>query len=142
MGIETKTNDVALRLLKESLSSADSNEIAIGEHEREIERLRRKKCEDEKKARILAVNFFTETKIQEIHKNAEELRLSTFDEEEFIKLFSNNSTVTIEKINYLLELLDDIETASQINTQKKGKEPVGFWVKLAEAFLEGGARND
>ena len=142
MSVNPKNDDQDLVQLTEALGSVENNELSIADHEREIARLRKRKGENEKKACIIAVNVFTEEKIKSIHKKANKYRLTDFDEEEFIRVFSNEAHVTINHISFLLELLSEINTAELLEVQKNEKSKSSFWTKLADSFMRGGAKND
>lgn len=142
MSVNTKNDDHGLVQLTEALGSVENNELSIADHEREIARLRKRKGENEKRACIIAVNVFTEEKIKSIHTKANKYRLADFDEEEFIRVFSNEALVTIDHIYFLVELLSEINTAELAEVQRNEKSKSSFWSKLADSFMRGGTNND
>ena len=99
-----------LSILLDALIETNSNDILIGQHKREIERLKNKNKEDTRKARIAAANYFTSERIAELHKKSVDLlRCNDFDEDEYIRIFSDISTIEITHVDFLIQRQHEID---------------------------------
>ena len=137
----------ALSVLLEAIEETNSNDILIGEHKREIERLENKKEKDTRKTRIVAANYFTSERIAELHeKSIKLLRCNDFNENEYIQIFSDISTIGIEHIDFLVQRQSEIEDfeASLNNTLDDKPVPTKktAMTTLADIFMKGGANDD
>ena len=136
----------ALSVLLEAIEETNSNDILIGEHKREIERLENKKEKDIRRTRIAAANYFTRERIIELHERSVNLlRCNDFDENEYIQIFSDISTIEIAHIDFLVQRQGEIE-AFEASLNKDLDKPVQIkktpMTTLAGIFMKGGANDD
>lgn len=100
----------ALSILLAAIEETNSNDILIGEHKREIERLENKKEKDIRKTRIAAAIYFTRERIIDLHERSVNLlRCNDFDENEYIRIFSDISTIERAHIDFLVQRQSEIE---------------------------------
>ena len=142
MAIEEQKYNRAFSILIESLDELNSNDIHIGELEREIKRWEKKK--DLRTTLIAAVNFFTKEKITELHTaSVELLKCDDFDVEEYISRFSDISTVNLGDIDFLLQRQREINSFEiNLNSSNQSQRERTKLSRLADTFLKGGANND
>ena len=134
----------AFSILLESLDELNSNDIHIGELEREIKRWEKKKETDLRTTLIAAVNFFTKEKIIELHTaSVELLKCDDFDAEKYISRFSDISTVKREDIDFLIQRQREISSFEiNLNSTDQPSKKKTKLSRLADTFLKGGANND
>lgn len=144
MAIEERKYNRAFSILIESIDELNSNDIHIGELEREIERWEKKKETDLRTTLIAAVNFFTKEKITELHTaSVELLKCDDFDVEEYIARFSDISTVNRGDIDFLLQRQREINSFEMnLNSPNQPQGKKTKLSRLADTFLKGGANND
>ncbi len=133
----------AFTILIESLDELYSNDIHIGEHEREIILLKKKKSSDLRSVLIAASNYFTEEKIAELHKlSVELLKCNDFSAEEYISRFSDISKVRLEDVDFLTQRQREIESfKARLNRTDQTPRKQTKLSILADAFMKGGANN-
>lgn len=136
----------ALSVLLEAIEETNSNDILIGERKREIERLENKKEKEIRRTRIAAANYFTRERIIELHERSVNLlRCNDFDENEYIQIFSDISTIEIAHIDFLVQRQGEIE-AFEASLNKDLDKPVQIkktlMTTLADIFMKGGANDD
>ena len=110
----------------------------------------RKNEDAERKECVLAANYFTKEKIKELHsKSLSLLKTNDFDEDEYIRLFSSSSTISIDCIDFLIareKEIKDIESVLASNeiqcTNNKKNRTSGFRTALADILMGGGRNND
>ena len=136
----------AFSVLLDALEETNSNDILIGEHKREIEKLENKKAKDTRRTRIAAANYFTKDRIVELHERSVNLlRCNDFDENEYVQLFSDISSIEIAQIVFLVQRQSEIEAfENSLNTDldreiQDKKTPM---TTLADIFMKGGANDD
>lgn len=138
--------DRAFEKLLEARKETDANDIAIAEHEKEINKLKNKKIEDERKEHVLAANYFTPEKIRELHeKTIRLLKCDDFNQDDYVLIFSNSTSIERKDIEFLMNRQEELyEMEKKLdNTKLNTKEEKlnGFWLTLAE-ILHGGNDND
>ena len=138
--------DSAFERLLEARQETNSNDIAIAEHEKEINKLKNKKIEDERKEHILAANYFTPEKICELHeKTVLLLKCDDFNQDDYVAIFSNSTSIQRKDIEFLINRQEELyEMEKKLDNTKlntKEKKLNEFWLALAETLL-GGNAND
>lgn len=136
----------ALSILLAAIEETNSNDILIGEHKREIERLENKKEKDIRKTRIAAAIYFTRERIIDLHERSVNLlRCNDFDENEYIRIFSDISTIERAHIDFLVQRQSEIENF-EASLNKDLDKPVQSkktpMTTLADIFMRGGANDD
>lgn len=145
METDKQRYDRAFSLLLDAIEEMNSNSIKIGEHEKEIERLRKKQEEELRAAFIIAANCFTREKIIEIHKKSVELlKCNDFNEDEYIQLFSDISRLEYRHIDFLIQRQNEINFHEfKLNDEHDPtQDKKSFISTLADILKKGGANDD
>lgn len=146
MGNDESKQSRALSILLEAIEETNTNDIRIGELQREIEKLENKKRRDIRKSQIAAANYFTRERIIFIHdKSVSLLRCNDFDENEYIRIFSDISTIKREHIDFLVQRqreIDDTEASFNKDLDKPAQSKKTIMTTLADIFMKGGANDD
>ncbi len=147
MNNKIKNEDSAFDALLEIRQQRASNLKAIAEHQREINKIEGKDIADQRTERVFAANYFTADKIRELHKRTlEVLKCDDFDQDFYIDLFSNSSTIDDRYIDFLVNRkkeLDEFEqTFDNIKGDLKVNKSSDFLLTLAEIFRGGSANDD
>lgn len=144
MAIEEQKYNKAFSILIKALDELNTNNIHIGELEREKEQWVKKNEADLRYTYVAAANFFTKEKIAELHtKSVELLKCDDFSEEEYISRFSDISTVGLKDVSFLLERQREIDSfEAEINDIDQTLRKKSMLEKLADTLMKGGANND
>lgn len=143
---KNKNNDRNFELILNYIKMQKNNNIVIGEREKEIAKLQNDNERLFGKLRIASANYFTKEKIAELHqKTVDLLKTNDFDEQMYIDLFSDSSTIRYENIDFLVERQKSIEQFEQLkdcNNQTRHKKSAGLLNKLANILMKDGTPND
>ena len=102
-------HDRAYKALLEAIERRNNDNVCIGELERELSKLKKKREQDINEERVLAANYFTEEIISDIHeKSIVELKKDDFNTDDYIKIFSDVSTIKTENVDFLVQRQEQI----------------------------------
>lgn len=117
---EIRNNDIALLSMLEVMEIVNEDDKQIAEIARQLELNKSKKENDIKRLCQYAANYYTKEKISELHRlDKDVLKSSDFNEEDYIKKFSDATQINVDDINFLMEIEKNIiEVQEKLNSNK------------------------
>ena len=144
---EKKSRDIAFATLLDSINVTNENDILIGEYQRKIAEIENKKQQDLRNTSIMAAKYFTKDRIVELHqKSIELLSCNDFSEEEYIRVFSDISTIDLGHIMFLVDRQKEIDSfeakLNDKNQQFEDNGPHSIMSRIEDILMRGGAKDD
>lgn len=142
-----KKDSSTIEWLSNLIDDYNDNNVQIGKEKKKIYELQSENERILREISIFAANYFTKEKIIDLHtKSVEILSCNDFDEEDYINLFSDISTVKIDHIIFLFDRQKEIEKYRGVlfedNDYCDDKKSFNVLTWFADLFRNGGGEND
>lgn len=106
---EIRNNDIALLSMLEARADMNDDDRQMAELARKFELCETKKEHDFKRLRQYAAIYFNKEKISELHRlDVDLLKSEDFNEEDYIKKFSDATKIKLDDINFLIDIENNI----------------------------------